>query len=372
VHHPIQRSRFWDKPDSLLAEAGAEGEWLTARVRIVVVALLIITPLYRYIESPWVGVNRTGLIVTIAGWVTAVLIYFYLRKGLYVRWIGFASAALDVSLVSIALFSFVLTGPPGAAANSHVTFSIYFLAIAATSLRYDKRICIVAGMLALMQYIGVVALEGKQWGFNNERYAPFEYGTVSMADQFDRLVLLVAATILAHALVTRAETLRRSAVKDLLTDLPNRSYADTRAAAEFSRARRYTQPLSIVLLDVDHFKSFNDRFGHATGDRVLRTIAGILRDELRISDVVARYGGEEFLVLLPQTNIAEGTEKIRDILEQVAATPLYVGNVAATLTISAGIACYPADADHLELLLQTADQRLMRAKNAGRNRVVSS
>ena len=365
------RVGFWRKPDTLLLEAGSEGEWLAARIRIIVVALLLLTPFYRYIQFPWVGEYLTGLLVTITGWIAAVLIYIYLRRGNYARWIGFASVSLDVTLVSTALFSFVLTGPPHAAANSRVTFPIYFLAIAATSLRYDRRICVVAGVLSVVQYTGVVMYEGARWGFNQAHYAPFEYGSVSVADQFNRIVLLIAATILAYELVGRAERLRRAAVKDLLTDLPNRSYADTRAAAEFSLARRYHQELAVVIVDVDHFKSFNDRFGHATGDHVLRTIAGVLRDGLRISDVVARYGGEEFLVLLPHTDPNGAHEKINELVKQVAATKLEAGGVTTSLTISAGIACYPIDADDLEPLMLAADQRLMRAKQSGRNRVIS-
>lgn len=366
-------ANVWQKPDTLLAEAGVEGEWLTAQIRIVVVALLLITPLYRYNDSPWVTEYLTGLVVTVAGWALAVAIYYVLRNGGYVRWIGFASAALDVSLVSLALFTFVIVGPPHAGVNSHVTFPIYFLAIAATSLRYDRRICVFAGFLAVIEYIAVISYEGQRWGFNNPRYRPFAYGTVSMSDQFNRVVLLIAATILAYEVVRRAEGLRRAVVKDLLTDLPNRSYMESRSLAEFSRARRYHEPLSVVVIDIDRFKKFNDRYGHATGDRVLRIVADVLRDNLRVSDVIARYGGEEFLVLLPQTDLPHAIEKVEDLLRKVAAMSLPVPDRAqpVPLTISAGIANFPVDAQELSELLLEADRRLLRAKQAGRNCVVA-
>ena len=361
----------WQQPDAMLAEAGAEGEWLTAKVRIVVVALLLITPFYRYIQYPWVGEYVTGLAVTLASWVFAVFIYYYLRNGNYSPSIGFFSAALDVSLVSIALFTFVIVGPPHAGANSRVTFPIFFLAIASTSLRYDKRICLSMGLLAVVEYIAVIAYESHRWGFNNPRYAPFEYGPVTISDQFNRVVLLIAATILAYEVVRRAEALRRAAIKDVLTDLPNRSYAESRSLAEFSRARRYQQPLSVVAIDVDRFKSVNDTYGHATGDRVLRGIATVLRDNLRVSDVVARYGGEEFLILLPQTDLPNAVEKVEEllILVQQGAYPA-IG--AEPITISAGVACYPDDAKELGDLMLEADRRLLRAKEAGRNCVVAS
>lgn len=359
---------LWHKPDALLAEAGAEGEWLAAKIRIVVVALLLITPFYRYYEYPWVGEYFTGLVVTLTGWFLAVVLYAFLRSGRYLSSIGFFSASLDVTLVSIALLTFVLTGPPHAGANSRVTFPIYFLAIAATSLRYDRRICILAGALAAAEYIGVIWYDERTWGFNNPRFAPFEYGTVTISDQFNRVLLLIAATILAHEIVRRAEGLRRASIKDMLTDLPNRSYAETRSLAEFSRARRYQQPLSVVIIDIDHFKTINDKYGHHAGDRALRNVADVLRENLRISDVVARFGGEEFLLILPQTDLAAAVEKIEDLLRIVEDAPLVPHQ---RVTISAGIACYPTDATELNDLLLEADRRLMRAKAAGRNRVVS-
>lgn len=366
-------ARLWQSPDPLLAEAGAEGEWLAAQIRLVVVALLLITPFYRFIQAPWVGENITGLAVTIIGWIFAVVIYLYLRSGRYAPAVGFFSAGLDVTLVSIALFTFVLTGPPHAAANSRVTFPIYFLAISATSLRYDRRICIVAGALAITQYLGVVAYEEARWGFNDPRFAPYEYGPVTIADQFNRSILLASMTILAYGIVRRAENLRRAVVKDMLTDLPNRAYIETRGAGEFSRARRYQQPLAVVLIDIDRFKMFNDRYGHATGDRVLRVIAHTLRDHLRVSDVVARYGGEEFLVLLPQTDREGALEKIQDLLREVASIRLPVAKAPPEpLTISAGIACFPEDGDSLEALMLEADRRLLRAKQEGRNRVIAT
>src|SRR3954469_13289383 len=208
---------FWKAPDALLSEAGAEGEWLAARVRIIVVILLLLTPIYRYVEYPRVPEYLTGLLVTIAGFLAAIAIYEYLRRGNYARWIGFTSVGLDITLVSVALLSFVITGPPHAGANSRVTFPIYFLAIIATSLRYDRRICVFAGTLAVVEFMAVVAYEGHRWGFNNPRYAPFEYGTFSAADQVNRIILMIATTILAYELVRRAESLRRAAVKDLLT-----------------------------------------------------------------------------------------------------------------------------------------------------------
>ena len=94
---PVKRGGFWKEPDALLAEAGAEGEWIAAKIRIIVVALLLITPFYRYIEYPWVGEYLTGLLVTIAGWIAAVIIFVYLKRGNYTQWIGFAFMEMHAS-----------------------------------------------------------------------------------------------------------------------------------------------------------------------------------------------------------------------------------------------------------------------------------
>ena len=126
------------------------------------------------------------------------------------------------------------------------------------------------------------------------------------------------------------------------------------------------------MLDVDHFKLFNDKYGHAAGDAGLRAIASLLRHTVRRSDIVARYGGEEFVLVLPDTSAEAAVEKveaIRSALEQTAIRlPREQGTGA--LTISAGVATFPADGVTSDELLDEADARLFKAKESGRNLVV--
>lgn len=157
---------------------------------------------------------------------------------------------------------------------------------------------------------------------------------------------------------------------DVLTGLWNRRYFDQRLSAEVARAARQGRPLTIVFLDLDGFKFFNDRWGHGVGDKVLKIVARLLVDESREEDVIARWGGEEFVALLPDTDGAGAAEHLKRIRLKLAETALPTGDEAARITLSGGIAEYPADAASPADLIATADRRLLRAKQTGRDRMV--
>lgn len=158
---------------------------------------------------------------------------------------------------------------------------------------------------------------------------------------------------------------------DVLTGLKNRRYLDEAGKREYVRCFRYRRPVSLVFVDLDHFKSLNDTHGHLIGDDCLRTVAGILTSAvIRDSDVIARYGGEEFCLLLPETEIEGASavaERIRRLIEQ---EEFLVAGKRIPLTASFGVACHVPDApDQLGLLIRQADEALYHAKGSGRNRV---
>ena len=157
-----------------------------------------------------------------------------------------------------------------------------------------------------------------------------------------------------------------------MTGLFNRGHFDDRLAMELARAHRSHRELALVMMDVDRFKDFNDRFGHAAGDVGLKTIADRVRQMTRLSDIVARYGGEEFVFLLPDTTAEAALDKMEQIRAAIAELPIVLprGQGETFLTISAGIATYPHDGLAAEELIDEADARLFRAKASGRNRVV--
>jgi diguanylate cyclase (GGDEF)-like protein len=163
---------------------------------------------------------------------------------------------------------------------------------------------------------------------------------------------------------------RRLASTDGLTGVYNHRTFQERLSQEIARADRYSRPLSVLMLDVDHFKVYNDTYGHPQGDIVLQDLARLLQEMSRTSDTVARWGGEEFTIILPETD-SVGAQKIgQRLCEQVERYPFPGQELmpGGTLTISIGVATY-ASASSKEALLQAADTALYTAKREGRNRV---
>ncbi len=168
------------------------------------------------------------------------------------------------------------------------------------------------------------------------------------------------------------ERLREMAVTDGLTQLFNYRYFREYLDQELKRAARHHLFVSLVMLDIDFFKHYNDQHGHPAGDQVLREIAGLIRDNIRSIDVAVRYGGEEFVMVLPETNRAQAcvvAEKIRKMVEKQR-FPHEEQQPNGNLTISMGVASFPEDAPDGEELIKKADLRLYIAKAQGRNKVV--
>ena len=161
--------------------------------------------------------------------------------------------------------------------------------------------------------------------------------------------------------------LSRMASIDGMTGLFNRSHFLIQAESEFERTQRYHHPLSVLMLDIDYFKSINDRYGHDIGDRVIVEIANILRYMAREADLAARMGGEEFVVMLPETGIADAANLGERLRAAIAATPIQATGGLLSLTVSIGVGGSDGNATVGEMLKQ-ADLALSRAKSEGRNR----
>ncbi|MBW4485731.1 MAG: diguanylate cyclase [Tildeniella torsiva UHER 1998/13D] len=171
------------------------------------------------------------------------------------------------------------------------------------------------------------------------------------------------------------QALEELAMRDSLTHVYNRRHFIDLASREMVRSARFNRPVTLLMLDIDHFKAINDTYGHLVGDAVLRDIALRLKANLRQSDILARYGGEEFILLMPETDQAQawiGAERLRRV---VAATPFDSGSGPLSVTASVGLSCWSASADpgslsslpHINDLISKADQALYRAKHSGRN-----
>lgn len=166
------------------------------------------------------------------------------------------------------------------------------------------------------------------------------------------------------------ESLRDQSIRDPLTGLYNRRFLDENLSREMSRSRRTGNPLSIVVLDIDHFKRFNDSLGHDAGDAVLVGLGRLLTEQARDMDLPCRLGGEEFLVVLPRASAEQALLAAERLRQAVSAMQVeYRSEPLHGVTVSLGVASYPDHADGPESLIRAADQALYRAKHAGRNRV---
>ena len=169
------------------------------------------------------------------------------------------------------------------------------------------------------------------------------------------------------------ETLRSRSERDPLTDLYNRRHLELSAERELARANRHNHSLSLIMLDVDHFKQFNDTHGHDAGDAVLREVAHVLKRHTRTEDIACRFGGEEFLMLLPGCPMEDAYQKAEAIREAIAQLRVSVGGAALSrITASLGIATYPQHGEKLDELIRAADAALYKAKAAGRNQIVAT
>jgi diguanylate cyclase (GGDEF)-like protein len=171
----------------------------------------------------------------------------------------------------------------------------------------------------------------------------------------------------------QSQELRKISITDSLTGLLNRRYFQERLAEEVDRATRHGHPLSLIMIDIDHFKAYNDANGHPAGDKALMLVGRALRGSIRAIDVVSRFGGEEFAVILPETQ-KEKAEEIGERIRREVEGLYFAGEESlplGRLTVSLGVAGFPEDAGDLKSLIQKSDQALYLAKDQGRNRIVT-
>ena len=174
-------------------------------------------------------------------------------------------------------------------------------------------------------------------------------------------------------LLMQNRTLSEISARDALTGLYNRWYVMEKIDSEMNRALRHGSPMSVLMLDLDHFKRVNDSFGHSVGDEVLKNVGQVLRESCRVYDVPGRYGGEEFCIVLPDTRGGNTKAVAERIRSRLASTELPVGTTSIIVTASIGVAGMDSVADEgvvsAAALLDRADRALYSAKHHGRNRV---
>jgi diguanylate cyclase (GGDEF)-like protein len=194
--------------------------------------------------------------------------------------------------------------------------------------------------------------------------------------QFDRenlnlLSILASFAAMAIHNATLHKRTKLMAITDSLTGLHNHRYFKQYFKQEMGRAKRYHKPFSIIMMDVDDFKSFNDSFGHSVGDDLLAILGNVIMETVRGVDVAFRYGGEEFIVLLPETRLDKAVlaaERLREAVQRGTSNKL-AGPASRGVTVSVGVASYPENADKMDELFNIVDSLLYQAKRCGKNKV---
>lgn len=226
-------------------------------------------------------------------------------------------------------------------------------------------------MLFLLGYLGYA------WAFWNRHERPIDL-LVPGIFLLGACFVWLNATLSLQTVVAllRLSLLEQENIADPLTGVYNRRHLDRRLNEEVARARRHGLPLTLLMLDIDHFKQVNDRYGHPAGDQVLVQFAALIKLQLREPDIVARYGGEEFLVIAPQTSRPDAlnlAERLRARIDSNAFRLTDVaehgGKTEIRLTCSIGVACLSDEIFRADLLVHCADKNMYHAKHAGRNRV---
>lgn len=191
------------------------------------------------------------------------------------------------------------------------------------------------------------------------------------------LVLFVGTLALeTTAEIQRITKLEYETVTDHLIGVYNRRYLDRKITEEISRSRRYGTPLSMMLLDIDHFKAVNDQYGHQIGDEVLKGLGKLLIEKVRDTDIIARYGGEEIAILLPQTagsDAVDLAERLRQAIEKTIMVPAEANdqNKDIAITVSIGVTEFASQVTENRVFVQQSDEALYQAKHEGRNRVIA-
>ena len=229
-----------------------------------------------------------------------------------------------------------------------------------------------------MPRLAIVAADGKPFADQERRLIAEVFDVIRVAEESEARYQELEQRMLSLQrenldLTVRNRTLSEVSSRDTLTGLYNRWYVIEKIDSELNRAIRHGSPMSLLMLDIDHFKRINDTWGHPAGDEVLKSVGKMLKESCRVYDVPGRYGGEEFCIVLPETKPGNTTvvaERIRKRLEETA---LPMGDASVAVTASIGIAGMDTQSEEAMLspaaLIDRADRALYSAKTRGRNRI---
>jgi len=364
------RQRWHDfilPPDPALVATGEGGVRSVAFTRLWFIGVAALAPVAGFLVQGWetaLEIRLASLGLAVA-FIYSLLVYLVLKRRNWrpSRTEAYVTATFDLTLITGTLLLLGFVADPERVIHSEAVWAAYLLIIMTSALRLDIRICFYMGVMAIAQYLAMVAIFDVAM-----REAMVGYDRLI---QFARVTLMMAATALAVGIVNRSRSLMRVSGFDSLTGLANRRYFNERLAGEAARARQGGRSLSLVLFDLDYFKRVNDRFGHEVGDQVLLQITDLMRRQKRDQDFLARWGGEELAMILPDTDLESAARVARRLADAVRECAFQTPKGPVKVTASAGLAELGRDCERVEELFARADARVMRAKSSGRDQIVS-
>jgi len=216
--------------------------------------------------------------------------------------------------------------------------------------------CLCIPLNALGNMIGVLYMRGMN---------------LPLAEEDERRLLTFSERLsLSLGNLKLRKTLQTQSIQDPLTGLYNRRYLTEALEREMQRAIRHKRPIGILMIDIDRFKDFNDKYGHVAGDEVLRKLSEFLRNHVRADDIACRYGGEEFLIIFPEMASEDSYERAEELRKGIAELRIVHGEQSLSVHVSGGVAAYPEHGNTTEAVIQAADMAMLRAKREGRNRII--
>lgn len=358
------------RPDEVMLELGAGGELLVARLRAALAALVLLLPLVGAATGADVGETVIGLAGAVFVNILAQVWLALARQRRRHGWLPYATCTYDVTTTT-AVLALLASGDRVAGMNSMVVWAFYLIAIAMTALRNDGRLTLYAGALSVVQYAALVWILFAGASSPAELVSP-DYGTGLVANQLERLILLLIMTVLTACIVHRMQRLVEMSGRDGLTGLPNRMWLLQQMPRLLDAVRGGGGSLTLALIDLDRFRRVNDELGRIDGDRALRHAVGLIAQGLHEGERLVRTGGGEFAALLhcPMGTAWERIEHARRMSWEVPFQPGR-GLDPQRITFSAGLAAWPQDGEDLSSLLASADRRLQASKRQGGNRVMA-
>jgi diguanylate cyclase (GGDEF)-like protein len=364
----VSAIRWLTKPASTLNASDSRRSRLLAWLLLFIFLLTIITILLLVIFNPHHDPLRNEYV----GFIIALVVFVILAYGLNHTGYYYISAGLTVACAVIGPWGSLMLDPSIRQGN-FVPLTYVVIPISLSSILLPPAITIGLAVFQLAALGFMASFSPVANSINWPSFLIFVF-FISVLSILSNIISRLDLRLIdqqVQQLALSEKNLRELSIRDHLTNLYNRKYLDETLDREIQRAARKQLPLGVILLDIDHFKCFNDSLGHAAGDTLLKELGKLLAGQVRLSDIACRYGGEEFVLILPEAPLEVTKARAEHLRERVKHLNLEHNNQGlGSITISLGVAVFPDHGVTSEALLKSADTALYRAKNEGRDCVV--